>query len=143
MVPWEPARKAAMSLDDWKKSMGAGPGAPITFGKCHCSHPTRAHGACAGGCPPDCLGDFTEPARIAAPSMRLDRPYVEHIPRRRPRQTLLSWVAGREWTLMNWLGRRALLGRCEVHGDVNLVGLFDGRLYIEQVVSWPPSTWGP
>ena len=143
MVPWEPAGEATMSLADWKRTVDARIGDPAPRGTCHCAHPARVQGACSGGCPPDCLGDFTEAARILAPKMRLRRAYVEDKPRRRPGKILLSWQAGKEWSLVDWLGRRTPLGVCELHGNVDLVGLFDGKLYVEETVTWPPDTWGP
>ena len=94
-------------------------------------------------CPRDCLGDFTEAARILAPKTRLRRAYVEDRPRRRPGTVLLSKQAGKEWSFVGWIGRRKTLGICELHGNIDLVGLFDGKLYVEETVSWPPDTWGP
>ena len=143
MVPWEPAREATMSLDDWKRSMGSEPRDSITYGECHCSHPGgRAHRACAGGCPPDCLGDFTEPARLFAWKMRIGRMHIADIPFVPTRPIHPSWVPGRKRNVVNWVGRRVLLGTCDLHGNVSLVGLFDGKLYIDQTMTWPPDTWG-
>jgi len=144
MVPWEPAAEATMSFSDWKRwTMGTLPGGlGLVYGECHCSHPSGSHCPSSGACPPDCLGHFTEPARLFASRLRLELPFVEQIPRAPTGPISPFWVSGRKGNVVNWHGRRVLLGTCDLHGDVNLVGLFGGRLYVEQTVTWPPDTWG-